>query len=273
MTGALGPQIVQEWTERRDDLLDHIRLEISQNTSGLETLRGPVRELYLDGKVELHVHWTGGVLGSYPITGYFCALFARCSDTSDRHSFDEQVVPTQTDTRVHGPSDRVEETVAVDSGKFIEQPQRMGSVLSSEQMRLQVLDQCLRGRVDSTDPSKYSVALGGVPADWELDALGLLVRYQAVTGDREVKGEMVETSSEVLQDVADDGRHVWRVRHPVVRDYRLPGVRITLPDEGLGVAFQPVGDLGVESARVFASPIELPLVAEHAGIMRHRSRS
>jgi hypothetical protein len=261
-------RLVQEWEERRNDLVDHVTMQIGQDLSGLHALPGSIVELYLHGEIELHIHWSSGINRPDDIPRDFCA---RCLNTADRHRLNEEVVAAKADAVLDWGAYGIEKSMPINAGKIVERPKPMRREIRPQEVWLQTLDECLRSRIDKTDvlnEGAVALALGwGFPSDWERDVLRLVIRERAAVRDGQLKSEMVERRPEILERVANEGGEVWWLRGPAITDHRLPGFRVVFTDEGLSVAFKPLGDLPVERTRMFFCPIKLPLVAPHSATL------
>jgi hypothetical protein len=192
-----------------DNLFGYVAMDMSQpvgDREASELLWGSLAEAYAEGGCEIHVHFRAGVVNG-GIAGDWCAIFNREIDwldfVRDRAFVDHEGQMGNAHERCN-----VGQTVLVLLGKLVELPKGVvgGAPLPSV-VRLQPLDDCFRVWVDAPQHAVqfFEVIVGTGTENRErrvaLDALGYPPLF---VGDGELKGEVVEGRTEVVETVSND---------------------------------------------------------------------
>lgn len=184
-----------------------------------------LRESYLQGNDDLHVHFLIRVDREGLETCYLCAIFDDASvgkDVTRGNPSDVSASGGIKSESLETPSNDVEKPVLVDAGQFVQLPERMAAESLAPPVRLQGLDVCLRlwvnsakfvqttrqcrdtllrGRVEQA-PSDPAVAPPiFIPEDRELRTLCEVVGQRLGMSACEIKGDMVEAATKVLKAI------------------------------------------------------------------------
>src|SRR3990167_5236799 len=244
-----------------------------------------VKERYVEGRLDVHVHFSVRRQDGQP--GYFCAAFHHeapkklhsCGDigrlgvgTSRLRRYFEAAGERRRD---------MNNAVPLPLSQFVQLPEQripdIGSEfreLSDEIVRLQFLYDCARLRADALEAFSASVieALGpgdfvSLPEDRELTRSCLCLRQWAGVRPRQGVDEVVETCTQILNHISDDGEKLLRGERLERSDYDriLRVVSVGFPSGGVSAGFAPLSDLAFQLVQVVLRPLEFEAMARLLG--------
>lgn len=234
-----------------------------------EYLWDSLAEAYAESRCDIHVHFRARFVEG-GIAGNWCALFNRVEDRFD--VADVQVVRNEIARTQLCEKDDMGQPMLVHVGKLVELPKGIAVEPVPSIVRLQLLDDCLRGWRDAPDVAlAFREELIALEKDGEhrvfLDLLRQ--RFAQVVGDGEFKGKVVERSPEVVDAVPDDeaefdGRWVEHFDPCELVEV----INIEIRPSSVRVFFLPGSHFGLKALQVIERPVQSSFVVE-----RHASGS
>lgn len=252
--------------EGRQNLVNDTPVDVSEHLRDGEpwdSFWGSIAEAYAEFGIEIHVHFRAG-FAKGSVAGDFCAAFNR----TPMHEFDVVdgvVVAGSGEAKQPGcKKDEMGQSMLIHVVELVEPPKGIGfgKPLPSC-MRLQPLDLCLREWVDAPE---HAVEFVRVLLDLDgksgvlFDVTG---HRPPVTGNREFKREVVESTSEVVEAVSDNkakfgGR---RVEHFDPKDL-LGAINIGFGPSSVRTFFDPGSYFGFKAVQMIERSVESPFMVE-----------
>ena len=212
----------QERVETGDYVGAHVVKDVTEYFDHILPNQKAVFESYLKGRRDIHLHFRVGDEESTWDSGEYCLAFHSTQGEDLKFSTlpalvlgNEHICRESKPGEI--PSGEVEHSVLVHIRKFVEFPERVGTKIPPALIRLQPLYNCLRFWADRLEhlrsvipkhsgTSPANSFAGFVPNDRELSLACNLVRQWVGMGDRETIGQMVESASEILNDIPENKR-------------------------------------------------------------------
>jgi len=265
----------QESVETGDYFGDYVVKNVTEYFDYILPNQRPVFESYLKGRRDFHMHFRIGDEEPTWDSGEYCLAFHCAQDENLKFSTlpalvlgNEHICRESKSGKV--PSCEVEHSVLVNIRKFIEFPERMGTKIPPALIRLQPLYNCLRFWVDrlehlrSVVPKHPGARPGNslarfIPDDRELSLACNLFRQGVGMGNRETIGQMVESASEILNDIPENKRK-W-----IDRDWIDTGldeemgriIWIGIKSGRIQVFFEPLVKSDIQIIQVFPRSFDL----------------
>jgi hypothetical protein len=243
-----------------DVVMDECESEGNRHTP--ELLWDSLAEAYADGRCGLHVHFRASFVKA-GIAGDWCAAFNQAEDRFD--VVNGQVVGHEKGHAQLREKNNMGQTVLVLVRKLVKLPQRTAAELPPSVVRLQTLDDCLRGWRDAPDHVLvFARELGTIAEDRE-SRLTLDVGRDspAVMGEGQFVDEVVEGSAEVVDTVPDDEAEFsgWRVEHFKPSEL-VEVINIEVRPSSVRAFISPGSHFGFKALQVVERPVQPSFVVE-----------
>ncbi len=211
---------LQERDQFRGNFPCDVVIDFPKNINNIFLGGDPIRKRYIDNRVEIHFHIKIGIDGGERNPGYQCVAF-HCALKNLHVPGVSTISLNQIVGMKHNAtlqdSGEMQNSVLVRVSEFIENPERMGLEVFPALVRLQPLYDCLRCWADCADPVGFQVSedicphiglttKAFVPEDRELRLACDTLRQCAGVSNGESVDKMVESASEILDDITDDQR-------------------------------------------------------------------
>lgn len=255
--------ISKERHKRGDDPLHDVVVNRCECNSDPFFFRGAtLREGYMDIRLEVHVHFLARVNRLGGKAEHLCVLF-------HGHTSDHDGAPTQSPVLFDSGSDYyscaccvkddgMQESMLVDVGEFVKLPEGVRSKLIPSVIRLQTFDDCLRGGVNTSNVVPLGLKPGPVSKNRELGIFGNTVCERDGEFLSEGICNVVETTSQPVESVADDyAKRIKRDGISACDHDIITWFRVGLGDDSVMVTIEPFANLDFEFFEVFCRPIEL----------------
>lgn len=250
------PWYVQEWHERRENVIDHTRMEVVERVPNAHSGEGSIAERYVRGVLEIHVHRSVRIGGPDQIARNFCTRFQRSASLAVVD--DVEIAPAEARAEA-GLDAGKNDPVAVNSGQIVELPKPVPVVLRVEEARLHRLDDVLGIGMNRADEVPLCIRRhGAVAVDREGATLQDVAGGVGGICHDQIRNQVVERGPEVLQGIPDDG---GQLPGYLPEGYDpLAGLVVDLADEQIGCVMPSDGNSVTERLYVFVRPVELDLV-------------
>ena len=249
-------------------------MNVSQDTCQTYTIHNAsALESYIQERSkELHVHVAARVGGNSVAIQHLCLAFYKTTIDIHGAGEDDCVSFCAKSIHVHNHRGRMtvghdQESVLVDVREFVKHPEGIGSKVLPSVIRLQALDDCLRSWMNSAnlvEPVTFKHVGSGtehalrifVPEDRELTALYDIIGKRAGIFEGKRVNQVVETSSEVVKNVAD--QKCERIGGNVLNGYSdtevIGSFRVSMTAERVMVTVQPLKDVFLQVIQVTMRP-------------------
>ncbi len=215
-------------------------------------------EGYIEGEVEVHLHFLVRINGCGSVPRKFCAVLQREGDRGQVKGNEVKVFSTEAEPN-KSRSGHMSEAMFIISVKHMETPQRVCCNIPSV-VRLQALDNCLTGWIDHPKlPLPPAVKLGASLGNKELTVLGDWLRERSTLPfEGELIHGIIKAGPEVMDTLSDEDSPFGRRLLPNHgSNHILPGIGVEFVRGAVSILFDPPLDHEREGVQVLFRSLDL----------------
>ncbi len=250
------------------DIADEIVKALKSWDDSLATRRASVTEDYLRGRIGVHAHIKVRIVGASDPPHDYCIRYQ--VDTKRFHSEDENILWPVPDpsSAISSRFNRADgkRAVLVDSVQFVNLPEWVRGGVVPSLVRLQLLDDCTRGRSDTTNLLRFDCRVPRLSAeDGKFRTDDVLIPHIRRESQCECHSQVIESRPEIEKAITNDcaepqrdGVDALDSESPSLMSWEQRLQRwfwVWFINDCAGFALDPCADFLIESLDMFACPL------------------